>query len=283
MGSYGGVADLRLSVGSRGCYECGELDHWALSVPSRALDGHLWNRLKRSWVWDPLFIEAISKWKFAFTVESKYRFQLDSIYVQIRCFKRLTSREFRGESSGDLGSEEASFEVSRKIDFGLERPLLNFEALDDICGIGSSDLGCGTHFSSKQSPNGNSPSLQIRCFKRLTSREFRGESSGDLGSEEASFERDRLSGRLWLSLVRLSMFRHLFIDLLEYGGVWVLSMLNFYSSCLRPYLGKVLDYDSMSLDIIEYPYLVVTFRPFGRSTPCRRYSGLESMVGNFDL
>ncbi|KAG5628584.1 hypothetical protein H5410_000301 [Solanum commersonii] len=35
----------------------------------------------------------------------KYRFQLDSIYVQIRCFKRLTSREFRGESSGDLGSE----------------------------------------------------------------------------------------------------------------------------------------------------------------------------------
>ncbi|KAG5581098.1 hypothetical protein H5410_051725 [Solanum commersonii] len=69
--------------------------------------------------------------------------------------------------------------------------------------------------------------------------------------------RDRLSGRLWLSLVRLSMFRHLFIDLLEYGGVWVLSMLNFYSSCLRPYFGKVLDYDNMSLDIIEYPYLVV--------------------------
>ncbi|KAG5629682.1 hypothetical protein H5410_001399 [Solanum commersonii] len=30
-------------------------------------------------------------------------------------------------------------------------------------------------------------------------------------------------------LVRLSMFRHLFIDLLEYGGL-VLSMLNFYSS-----------------------------------------------------
>ncbi|KAG5632817.1 hypothetical protein H5410_004534, partial [Solanum commersonii] len=26
------------------------------------------------------------------------------------------------------------------------------------------------------------------------------------------------SCRLWLSLVRLSMFRHLFIDLLEYGG-----------------------------------------------------------------
>ena len=69
--------------------------------------------------------------------------------------------------------------------------------------------------------------------------------------------RDRLSGRLWLSLVRLSMFRHLFIDLLEYGGVRVSSMLNFYNSCLRPYFGKVLDYDSMSLDIIEYPYLVV--------------------------
>ncbi|KAG5570257.1 hypothetical protein H5410_060023 [Solanum commersonii] len=44
--------------------------------------------------------------------------------------------------------------------------------------------------------------------------------------------RGRLSGRLWLSLVRLSMFRHLFIDLLEYGGVRVLSMLNFYSSAL---------------------------------------------------
>ncbi|KAG5630443.1 hypothetical protein H5410_002160, partial [Solanum commersonii] len=50
--------------------------------------------------------------------------------------------------------------------------------------------------------------------------------------------RDRLSGRLWFSLVRLSMFRHLFIDLLEYGGVRVSSMLNFYNSCLRPYFGK---------------------------------------------
>ena len=69
--------------------------------------------------------------------------------------------------------------------------------------------------------------------------------------------RDRLSGRLWFSLVRLSMFRQLFIDLLEYGGVRVSSMLNFYNSCLRPYFGKVLDYDSMSLNIIEYPYLVV--------------------------
>ena len=69
--------------------------------------------------------------------------------------------------------------------------------------------------------------------------------------------RDRLSGRLWLSLVRLSMFRHLFIDFLEDGVVRVSSMLNFYNSCLRPYFGKVLDYDSMSLDIIEHPYFVV--------------------------
>ncbi|KAG5575678.1 hypothetical protein H5410_055812 [Solanum commersonii] len=89
-----------------------------------------------------------------------------------------------------------------------------------------------------------------------------GEAFGDR-SEGKRFDtvswstRDRLSGRLWFSLVRLSMFRHLFIDLLEYGGVWVLSMLNFYSSCLRPYFGKVLDYDNMSLDIIEYSYLVV--------------------------
>ncbi|KAG5609449.1 hypothetical protein H5410_020730 [Solanum commersonii] len=110
---------------------------------------------------------------------------------------------------------------------------------------GSNDTGCGTHFSSKQSPNGNSAftveseiSFPIRfhiwfvffrfrtspkhrnlslkgcrtfdaavtwqshvtprgsgwnsrfknkCFKRLTSREFRGESRGDLETrEEAS-------------------------------------------------------------------------------------------------
>ncbi|KAG5609770.1 hypothetical protein H5410_021051, partial [Solanum commersonii] len=90
-------------------------------------------------------------------------------------------------------------------------------------------------------------------FKRISR-----ESSGDLGnarrlrlsgeafgdrSERKRFgtvswsTRDRLSGRLWFSLVRLSMFRHLFIDLLEYGGVRVSSMLNFYNSCLRPYLG----------------------------------------------
>jgi len=58
-------------------------------------------------------------------------------------------------------------------------------------------------------------------------------------------------------LMRLSMFRQLLIDLLEYGGVRVSSMLNFYNSCLRPYFGKLLDYESMTLDIIEHPYLVV--------------------------
>ncbi|KAG5606517.1 hypothetical protein H5410_028009 [Solanum commersonii] len=46
-------------------------------------------------VWDPLFIEAISKWKFAFTAESKYRFQLDSIYAVIS--------ETRGEASFEIG------------------------------------------------------------------------------------------------------------------------------------------------------------------------------------
>ncbi|KAG5568121.1 hypothetical protein H5410_064862 [Solanum commersonii] len=97
---------------------------------------------------------------------------------------------------------------------------------------------------------------------------MRGEASFEWGSVQRPFGGEKIryrelehlavaSCRLWLSLVRLSMFRHLFIDLLEYGGVRVLSMLNFYSSCLRPYFGKVLDYDSMSLDIIEYPYLVV--------------------------
>ncbi|KAG5620902.1 hypothetical protein H5410_006120, partial [Solanum commersonii] len=89
-----------------------------------------------------------------------------------------------------------------------------------------------------------------------------GEAFGDRSERKRSgtvswSTRDRLSGRLWFSLVRLSMLRHLFIDLLEYGGVRVSSMLNFYNSCLRPYFRKVLGYDSMSLDIIEYPYLVV--------------------------
>ncbi|KAG5572148.1 hypothetical protein H5410_061914 [Solanum commersonii] len=32
-------------------------------------------------------------------------------------------------------------------------------------------------------------------------------------------------------------------------------MLNFYNSCLRPYFGKLLDCESMTLDIIEHPYL----------------------------
>ena len=69
--------------------------------------------------------------------------------------------------------------------------------------------------------------------------------------------RDRLSSRLLVSLMRMSMFRHLFIDFLEYEGVRVSSMLNFYNSYLRPYFWKLLDHDSMTLDIMEHPYLVV--------------------------
>ncbi|KAG5614348.1 hypothetical protein H5410_014172 [Solanum commersonii] len=61
--------------------------------------------------------------------------------------------------------------------------------------------------------------------------------------------RDRLSGRLWFSPREIE----------HYGGVWVSSMLNFYNSCLRPYFGKVLDCESMTLDIIEHPYLVASF------------------------
>ncbi|KAH0757160.1 hypothetical protein KY290_020653 [Solanum tuberosum] len=92
----------------------------------------------------------------------------------------------------------------------------------------------------------------------LVSEEAFGDRSEGKRSGTVSWStRDRLSGRLWLSIVRLSMSRQLFIDLLEYGGVRVSSMLNFYNSCLRPYFGKVFDYDSMSLDIIEYPCLVV--------------------------
>ncbi|KAG5567956.1 hypothetical protein H5410_065026, partial [Solanum commersonii] len=76
---------------------------WSRTHPSprfpEALDGICGIWLKRYWVWDPLFIEAISKWKFR-------------LHLQIRCFKRLTSREFRGESSGDLeNAREASLEV----------------------------------------------------------------------------------------------------------------------------------------------------------------------------
>ncbi|KAG5581711.1 hypothetical protein H5410_052338 [Solanum commersonii] len=55
-------------------------------------------------------------------------------------------------------------------------------------------------------------------------------------------------GRLWLSLVRLSMFRNLFIDLLRVWRVRVSSMLNFYSS-FRPYFEKMLDYDK---DVSRY-------------------------------
>ncbi|KAG5585753.1 hypothetical protein H5410_046187 [Solanum commersonii] len=63
-------------------------------------------RLKRSWVWDPLFIEAISKWKFAFTVESEISFP---IRFHIWCL-RLTSRNFVGNLA--VISSEASFEAS---------------------------------------------------------------------------------------------------------------------------------------------------------------------------
>ncbi|KAG5591384.1 hypothetical protein H5410_041898 [Solanum commersonii] len=77
--------------------------------------------------------------------------------------------------------------------------------------------------------------------------ETRGEASFEWGSVRRPFGGEKIRNRelkhAW------SAFR-----------VRVLSMLNFYSSCLRPYFGKVLDYDSMSLDIIEYPYLVNFFR-----------------------
>ncbi|KAG5581575.1 hypothetical protein H5410_052202 [Solanum commersonii] len=144
------------------------------------------------------------------------------ISFPIRFHIRKTSREFRGNLAVISKREEASFEI-----FSQGSSWYNLFGLK------------GSRFSKN-------------C----------GEAFGDRSERKRSgtvswSTRDRLSGRLWFSLVRLSMFRHLFIDLLEYGGVRVSSMLNFYNSCLRPYFGKVLDYDSMSLDIIEYPYLVV--------------------------
>ncbi|KAG5586461.1 hypothetical protein H5410_046895 [Solanum commersonii] len=91
---------------------------------------------------------------------------------------------------------------------------------------GSNDTGCGTHFSSKQSPNGNSAftveseiSFPIRFH--ICGEAFGDRSEGKRSGTVSWSTRGRLSGRLWLSLVRLSMFRHLFIDLLEYGGVGV--------------------------------------------------------------
>ncbi|KAG5629934.1 hypothetical protein H5410_001651 [Solanum commersonii] len=154
--------------------------------------------------------------------------------------------------------------VSRKIDFGLERPFVPFEALDDICGIAQAILGVGStfHRSNLQLEIPPSPLIQIRCFKRLTSREFRGESRGDLRNasvcakilgislvrylgrfhgfhfEIQLWAPQSVLDRFWVRLekynfsvnilrngeamafsVRLSMFRHLFIDLLEYGGL----------------------------------------------------------------
>ncbi|KAG5581946.1 hypothetical protein H5410_052573 [Solanum commersonii] len=66
------------------------------------------------------------------------------------------------------------------------------EALDDICGI---------------------------WFKRYWWGSVRRPFGGEKILHRESSTRDRLR-RLWFSLVRLSMFRHLFIDLLEYGVVW---------------------------------------------------------------
>ncbi|KAG5576567.1 hypothetical protein H5410_056701 [Solanum commersonii] len=165
----------------------------------------------------------------------KYRFQLDSIYAA---------------EIPDLRTSRPSFSLNFTIKF-----LLHFESkLENFVG----NLAVISETREEASFE-----VRFESFLRLTCRVFRKDrrAFGDR-SEGKRFDtvswstRDRLSGRLWFSLVRLSMFRHLFIDLLEYGGVWVLSMLNFYSSCLRPYFGKVLDYDNMSLDIIEYPYLV---------------------------
>ncbi|KAG5630498.1 hypothetical protein H5410_002215 [Solanum commersonii] len=87
-------------------------------------------------------------------------------------------------------------------------------------------LGVGPTFRRSRAPNGNSPSPLSR---NIVSNQIPYKERKDRCSELE--QRDRLSGRLWFSLVRLSMLRHLFIDLLEYGGL-VSSMLNFYNSAL---------------------------------------------------
>ncbi|KAG5629091.1 hypothetical protein H5410_000808 [Solanum commersonii] len=68
--------------------------------------------------------------------------------------------------------------------------------------------------------------VRFESFLRLTCRVFRkdrrvGSARRPLeGKKSCIVSRARWwPDRLWLSLVRLSMFRHLFIDLLEYGGV----------------------------------------------------------------
>ncbi|KAG5590421.1 hypothetical protein H5410_040935 [Solanum commersonii] len=68
---------------------------------------------------------------------------------------------------------------------------------------------------------------------------MRGEASFEWGSVRRPLEEEKIDAVSWSMrggfrvgygfLVRLSMFRHLFINLLEYGGL-VLSMLNFSSS-----------------------------------------------------
>ncbi|KAG5581328.1 hypothetical protein H5410_051955 [Solanum commersonii] len=71
--------------------------------------------------------------------------------------------------------------------------------------------------------------VRFESFLRLTCRVFRKDRRAGKRPETArgekilhrELEHTRASGRLWLSLVRLSMFRHLFIDFLEYGGFGV--------------------------------------------------------------
>ncbi|KAG5620088.1 hypothetical protein H5410_005306, partial [Solanum commersonii] len=112
-------------------------------------------------VWDPLFIEAISKWKFAFTAESKISLP---IRFHIWCFKRLTSREFRGKSSGDLvNARRLRFEVINLLLVGKRSETARGEKILHR-GVGARVVAVGYGF-----------------------------------------------------LVISSMFRHLFIDLLEYG------------------------------------------------------------------
>ncbi|KAG5576118.1 hypothetical protein H5410_056252 [Solanum commersonii] len=86
---------------------------------------------------------------------------------------------------------------------------------------GSNDTGCGTHFSLKQSPNGNSAFTVESEISFPIRFHICGKHSETARGEKILHRESSTRGRLRVGygfLVRLSMFRHLFIDLLEYGG-----------------------------------------------------------------
>ncbi|KAG5615622.1 hypothetical protein H5410_015446 [Solanum commersonii] len=175
------------------------------------------------WVWDPLFVEAPNG-NSAFTAESEISFPIQIPYKGSEIWK---FPDFKNEFCPHFSSN-----------FNL-RLILHFESkLSDSKG--------------KLQDNFEGNLAVISNAREASFEDRRGESIWRPLGEEKILRELEQRDRLWVGygfLVRLSMLRHLFIDLLEYGGL-VSSMLNFYNSALD-LISKVLGYDRRSLDIIN--------------------------------